>query len=319
MPTSRVGAGAAVVEVAASPAPAARNPGPSWGYRFLVEAERILPGPVFRGALWLGTAVGVLCMGRQRRASRDYLRHALGRERVGLVEVVNHFYAFSSTLVKTLRVARGRALEIRFAPGGEADFVETSRRSGAVLYGTFHLGDGDLLGYLLGRYGRRVRMVRLRVGNSDETRWMEEQFGDSVSFIWVDTPENMLFSLRSAIEEGHSVALKCDRVEGARKTERFSFLGRERTFPFTIYWLSLLFQVPVVFSFGVGTATGGTEVYSSPTFWPEPAGSRGENLARARAHFAEVLRLVEDILRRRPQLWFNFGAWDSVAGEGGGA
>ena len=187
------------------------------------------------------------------------------------------------------------------------------------LHGTFHLGDGDLLGYFVTKMGRPISMVRLRVGNSDDTRWMEKRFGGAVRFIWVDKPENMTFALRSAIEEGHSLAMKCDRVEGARKTERFTFLGQERDFPFTIYWLGLLFEVPVVFSFGVGKEPGVTEAWCSPAFLPDPQASKKENLASARRHFEEVLAMVETILRKHPFAWFNFEPWDRADPTGGAA
>lgn len=316
METTRLGNGAAAVAVTSHPPPAGRNPGPNWGYRALILCERWMPGPVFRVAFWLGTQVGTLSMPRQRRESAAFLGRVRGRK-ARFSEVMAHFYTFSSSLLKVLLVARGRPLSIRFGPGGEADFDAITQRPGPVLYGTFHLGDGDLLGYFLTRFGRRIRMVRLRMANSDETRWMEEQFGETVQFIWVDKPENMLFALREAIEEGHSIAMKCDRVEGARKVEWFDFLGARRPFPFTIYWLSLLFEVPVVFSFGVSVGPGETEVYCCPSFQPDPALGRRENLVRARAHFAEVLQVVEGLLQRDPTLWFNFEPWTGGLAEGG--
>lgn len=254
-------------------------------------------------------------MPRQRRASADYLRIIFERP-VKLREVLAHFGAFTNSLLRFLRIAQGQPLQMRLAEGEEADFEALARRQGPVLYGTFHFGDGDLLGYFLSDFGHQVRMVRLKVGNSDETRWMEEQFGSSVGFIWVDQPENMLFALRQAIEEGHSLAIKCDRIEGARKTEVFTFLGRERSFPFTIYWLSLLFDVPVVFSFGLQTSEGTTDVYSVPSFHPVASLSRAENLARARAHFETVLRLAERLVRENPYLWFNFEDWNASSREG---
>ena len=148
--------------------------------------------------------------------------------------------------------------------------------------------------------------------------WKSASAARSVSSGWM-SPRTCSLPLRSAIEEGHSLAMKCDRVEGARKTERFTFLGRERTFPFTIYWLSLLFEVPVVFSFGVEKAPGETQVWCSPSFLPRSELSKKENLARARAHFEEVLRTVEGVLRKHPHAWFNFEPWDGVEAGGGAA
>ncbi|MEZ0331620.1 MAG: hypothetical protein ACAH07_08860 [Methylophilaceae bacterium] len=47
-----------------SSATPARNPGPSWGYRFLRACDRYLPEILFRPARALGTWVALAFMGR---------------------------------------------------------------------------------------------------------------------------------------------------------------------------------------------------------------------------------------------------------------
>ena len=59
---------------------ARRNPGPSWGYRFMRLADRALPEALFRPLRRAGTWVAVAAMPRERRCSREYLRAVLGRE-----------------------------------------------------------------------------------------------------------------------------------------------------------------------------------------------------------------------------------------------
>lgn len=281
-----------------------RNPGPSWGYRFMCVCDAVLPEFIFRGVRELGTWVALANMSAQRGHSRVYLRAILGRE-PSLGEIFQHFFAFTEFLMLRLRVARGLAHWGELADDAHG-FKELLRTGEPALLGTFHIGHSDLTGFLLGRQERRkVFMVRQRVGNSHDTEVLGAQFADWVSFIWVNEPENLLFALKEAVAAGGTVALKCDRLEFSAKTETFEFLGARRVFPFTIYHLALIFKRPVVLCVGLPGGKGRSVVHSSMLFRPDDTG-KAANLIRAREHFAEFLRRLEDFLRADPRLWFNF-------------
>jgi len=285
-------------------AKAKRNPGPSWGYRFLCACDAVVPEFIFRPARMLGTWVALANMPAQRAHSRAYLRAVTGREPT-LRQVFRHFFAFEEFLMLRLRVAHGLAHRGDLAPDATG-FREILASGEPALLGTFHLGHSDLTGFLLGpQEQRRVFMVRQRVGNSHDTEVLGARFASWVTFIWVNDPSNLLFALKDAIAAGGSVALKCDRLEFSAKTEAFEFLGARRLFPFTIYHLALIFRRPVVLCLGLPAGPGHSTVVSSPLFRPDGAG-KPANLARARAHFQEFLTRIEAYLRHDPLLWFNF-------------
>lgn len=285
-----------------------RNPGPSWGYRFLLEADRLTPNWMLGPALAIGTWIAVAAMPAQRRASRAFLGAVTNRS-ASLVDIWRHFYAFLRFLMLRLRAARGVAFRctVEREPASCAqDFQRLLDSDEPAFFGTFHFGYSDLLGFLLGRPGRRVAMIRQRVGNSDDTRWLERQFGDAVSFIWSNEPGDLPFRLKDAIESGASVAMQCDRVESSARTETFRFLGAPRAFPFAIYHLAILFGRPVAFCVAVPGATNELRVTVSAVYRPQPTLEREENLQAARRHFSAVLAQLETLVRQYPELWFNF-------------
>ena len=288
------------------PAPR-RNPGPSWGYHFLLSAERWWPRWLFRPVLMAGTWVGLAFMPAERASSREYLTQVLGRP-PRLVEVWAHFYAFADFLLLKLRAGRGVTLRCTMEPENRTEFEALARSDRPALFGTFHFGWSDMLGYLLSDWNRKVSVLRTRVGNSEDTRLLGERFGvKGVTFLWVNEPANFLFELKDALQSGASLALKCDRIDFSARTAVFEFLGARRVFPFTIYFLSVLFDRPVVFCLGLpGTEPDTLRVVASPVFSPDPKISRQENLAAAHVHFQGVLGQLEAVLRRRPELWFNF-------------
>jgi predicted LPLAT superfamily acyltransferase len=293
--------------MAMNAAPAmARNPGPSWGYGFLSWADRWWPRWIFRPALMAGTWTGLAFMPAQRAHSREYLAVVLGRP-PRLIEVWRHFFAFADFLMRLLRAGRGAPERCVLAPENAAGFDALVDSDRPALFGTFHFGCSDLLGYLLGGRGRRVAMVRLRVDNSEETRLLGERFGRNVSFVWINDATELIFVLKAALDAGESLALKCDRLEFSAKAEPFHFLGARRRFPFTIYHLAILFRRPVVFCTALpGAAADELRVYASPFFTPDPLAGREANLRTARVHFQAVLDHLESLVRQHPYLWFNY-------------
>jgi predicted LPLAT superfamily acyltransferase len=283
-----------------------RNPGPSWGAAFLLWAERWWPRWFFRPVLMAGTWVAVGFMPAQRAYSREYLALVFGRP-ARLTEVWRHFLALTDSLMLSLRAGRGAAVRCALDLQSNAGFEALMASGRPALFGTFHFGGSDLLGYLLSEWGRRVTIIRLQVGNSAETRLLGERFARQVSFLWVNDPARLIFDLKAAIEAGDSLALKCDRVEFSTRTEPFQFLGARREFPFTIYHLAVMFDRPVIFCLALpGDGPDALRVSSSPVFTPDPALGREANLAAARLHFQEVLTEMEKLLRKHPFLWFNF-------------
>ncbi len=288
----------------AAPPPRQRNHGPTWGFRFLVGAQR-LPRWLMRPLFMAGTWVALAAMPVQRRHSRDFLTLLHGRP-AGWRDAWRHFFAYFEFLLLRLRVAGGGQSPCTLTPDGAADFEALAASGEPALFGTFHFGHSDLLGFLLTNRQRRVAMIRLRVDNSEDTDMLERQFGGAVSFIWVNEPENLLFAVKSALERGESLAMQCDRFQFSAKTEPFQFLGARRVFPFTIYHLAVLFGRPVIFCFGLPEGREGTRVVATRVFRPDPARSRDENLARARGHFQGTLAQLETLVRQHPLLWFNF-------------
>ena len=285
--------------------PAARNPGPSWGYRFLVACDRVIPEPLFRPLRMIGTACAMLGMSAQRRHSRAYLALVLPHH-PSWRDLWRHFFAFEEFLMLKLRVGRGRRQRTELAVSGLAfaDFVVGSQ---PALLGSFHLGHSDLLGFMLAdRYTRPVAMVRQRVANSHDVDQLLARFGGRMKIIWVNQAENLLFALKDALAGPDSLAMKCDRIEFTAKTAAFDFLGAKREFPITIYYLAIIFTRPVIFSYGLPGGAGLTRIHGSAVWMPDASLSRAANLETAHAHFQGFLHQVEQALRQQPYQWFNF-------------
>lgn len=283
-----------------------RNAGPSWGFAFLLWAKRNWPDGLFRWALGLGVWCALVLMPVQRHHSRQYLRQALNR-RPGWKDCFRHFMAFTESLIFKLEVAEDPdRMQFKMAEAGYGDrFYQLVRSDQPALFGTFHVGHSDLLGCVLSRFDRKIKMVRQRVGNSHDMALLQRAYSDHVDFVWINEGESMLFALKSVADDGASIALQCDREHHASRHHAFDFLGVKRRFPVTIYHLSYIFRFPVVFSFAIPDSSGCIQVVCSDVFEPVEEAKK-THLNAGYEHFQSALNLLEEQLRQHPYFWFNF-------------
>lgn len=277
-----------------------RNPGPPGGYLFLRYLHKVLPRVWARRLIDVGTWVALLGMPMQRAYSIVYLEARLGRA-CGLRDAFKHFQAFVDYLLTKLLIADGVCPRFQWAENTPQEIVDFMGSSQQALLGSFHVGYSDLIGFKLAEVGRKVSMVRLRVKNSADVDALLKSAGDSVSILWANKPEEMIFRMKDALDAGLSLALQCDRIDNASKKETFFFLGAERLFPTTIYRLASLYRLPVLFCFAFPDEHEADliRVYPSSLWHPDSE-------VTAREHFTQVLQGLESLLAKNPWMWFNF-------------
>jgi len=285
--------------------PDKRNPGPPFGYQLMNMADRWFPERFKRACISLGSAIGASRMDASRASSGHYLglvlQHPPTRKDINL-----HFEAFAESLLQRLRLTRGIQPRFYFEnPDAGKEFEELCRSDQQALFGTFHVGQSDLLGCMLSHFGRRIAMVRHRVSNSCDVEIMERTFSEWVKILWINEPRNFLFELKEALDAGLSIGIQCDRIEHGGRLVPLEFLGARRQFPFTIYNLAKMFDLPVAFAFaGQPTREGGIPVITTPVFRP---GDHSDPTAAGKAHFQQVLISLQNYLEKNPYIWFNFG------------
>lgn len=282
-----------------------RNPGPPLGFRLLGLGHWLLPHCLFYPIVKGGTIIAVLRMRKERRASRQYLRIVLGHE-PRFSEILEHFYTQVRFLID--KIVLKNAADTIPTPASDPDtqeFLQLAQSGEQTLFGTFHVGHSDIIGAALATLGHKVHMVRLQVRNAYDLTVLKRVAGPALQFAWVNNPADVPFTINRLLHEGASLAMQCDRIEYGARHHAFRFLGAQRQFPVTIYYLSYLFQLPVGFAFSVPGADGSPAVISSGVYRPYP-NQRKRSLQEGYAHFQRTLDLIEAHLYRHPYLWFNF-------------
>lgn len=281
-----------------------RNPGPTRSFSLYRLGVRVLPHWLQYSMSSIGATIAYCRMHEQRNHSRAYLETLLGRPPTRR-EVWKHFQVFSFYLLAKVRASVGKPVDL-ICEGSDRERTGILFEDAPMLVGTFHVGASDLLGFHVASTGRHVRMIRMQVENSENLDALVRSFGETVRFIWVNDPHELLLSLREALESADTVAMQCDRMEGEGQCEAFEFLGKQRLFRTSIYRLAWLFKRKIIFCLAIKEkGIDRFRISASQSFDGRDLDKEAHREA-AHVHFQGVLTWLESLLKNNPYLWFNF-------------
>jgi len=228
-----------------------RERGTLLGLRFMAGVLRLLGPRAVRLAAEGLVPYFFLTAARARRASRDYLARALGREpRMG--EVYHHFRRFTRATVDKLLAWAGCPVALETQ---DLDAFLAVHGSGALFLGA-HLGNLEML-RALGQ-GRGLAGLNAVVYAENAVRFHEllkrVNPGFTVDLVQVAavSPDTAI-RLQEKLDRGESLFIVGDRTppsEGGR-TVLAPFLGRPAPFPIGPFILAHLLRCPVYLMFCV--------------------------------------------------------------------
>jgi predicted LPLAT superfamily acyltransferase len=240
-----------------------------------------------------------------RRASRIYLRRALGR-RPGLRDHYRHVHAFASTIHDRIYLVNDQfGLFDIDVHGGELITGLVGCGRGAFLMGA-HFGSFEILRALArDRLGLEVAMVMYEE-NARKVNAALAAVNPAarLEIIPLGRADSML-RVRQRLAEGAIVGMLADRTLDADATVPESFLGEPAAFPAGPFRIAAMLRQPVIFMTGMFLGGNRYRIHfeSLADFSTVPSLEREIAIRRAVEKFAAVL---EGHCREEPYNWFNF-------------
>jgi predicted LPLAT superfamily acyltransferase len=258
-----------------------------------------------RCVLPLIVAYFLLLAAPARRASRIYLRRALGRE-PGWRDLYRHLHFFASTIHDRIYLINDRfdLFDIEVLGGGlVTDLLATGR--GALLMGA-HLGSFEVL---------RAR-AKENPGLDVAMVMYEENARKINAALAVANPEARLdiiplghvgsmLQVRQRLQDGAIVGILGDRMLGGDTTISVSFLGEPAALPSGPFRMAAILRQPLIFMAGIYLGDNRYRIHfeALADFSAISAEGRDAALHGAVERFAAVL---EQHCRAAPYNWFNF-------------
>jgi len=237
-----------------------------------------------------------------RRASREYLRRALGRD-AGVADIFRQFHAFAATTLDRVFLLNGRIgrFDVRVHGQETVDCIVAGGQ-GCFLLGA-HMGSFEIV-RALGAHARGLTVSRLMYEHNG--RKLASVFnainpGLSQQIISLGEPDTML-KVEAALARGEMVGMLADRTIEGDGTLPHAFLGQEAGFPAGPFRVAAILRRPVVLMFGLYRGGNRYDIHFERLEGDE-AGPREARLRRMQAQY--VARL-EHYCRNAPYNWFNF-------------
>ncbi len=270
-----------------------------------------------RCVLPLIAAYFLLLAAPARRASRNYLRRALGRE-PGWRDLYRHLHYFASTIHDRIYLINDRfdLFDIEML-GGEliSNLLATGR--GALLMGA-HLGSFEVLRSLArDTLGLDVAMVMYAENARKINAAMAAANPAAHPDIIPLGHAGSMLQVRQRLLDGAIVGILGDRTLGSDATVSVMFLGEPAALPSGPFRMAAMLRQPVIFMTGLYLGENRYRIHfeALADFSAIPAEGRDAAVHGAVQRFAAVL---EQDCRAEPYNWFNFfDFWQPPAVTGG--
>lgn len=258
-----------------------------------------------RVVLHLIAAYFLLFAPASRRASRNYLRRALGRP-AHWRDLYRHFFTFAATIHDRIYLVNRRFDLFDFEVHGE----DTLRRlladgNGLFLMGA-HLGSFEVI-RALGRKDTDVRVAMLM--HEDNAQKINAMLGainpeavqDIIGLGHIDS----MLKVRERLDNGCVVGMLADRTPGSDTLYPVQILGADANLPSGPFRMAALLRRPVVFMTGLYLG-GNRYTIHFDTLADFSGVTRGQRDAALQVAITRYAALLDQYCRKAPYNWFNF-------------
>lgn len=258
-----------------------------------------------RAVLHLITLYFLLFSPASRRASRDYLRRALGRTPCWM-DRYRHFFSFASTVHDRLYLVNNRFELFDFEVHGVEVLNDLlTQGQGLFLIGA-HLGSFEVI-RAIGRKNTELRIAMLmhqenaQKINATLAAINPEAALDIIGMGQIDS----MLKVRERLDEGYMVGMLADRTPGDEPLLPVRILDADTYLPSGPFRMAALLRRPVVFMTGLYLGGNRYAIHFEPLadFSDVPAGQREAAVETAIARYAALL---DQYCRAAPYNWFNF-------------
>lgn len=240
-----------------------------------------------------------------KKASRAYLRRALGRE-PGARDLFRHFHSFASTIHDRIFLLNGRFELFQIEAHGEDVLSEVlAAGRGALLMGS-HMGSFEVVRAVGRRHqGHKVAMVmyeeNARKINAALAAINPSAVQDIIPLGRVDS----MLRVQACLDEGMTLGMLGDRTLDSDPTLALPFLGEMAEFPVGPMRLAAMLKRPVVFMAGLYLGGNRYAIHFEKLADFTDVTRPGRNAAIQEAVLSYAACL-ERHCRASPYNWFNF-------------
>ena len=239
-----------------------------------------------------------------RRASKQYLKRALGRP-ASLCDQYRHFFTFAATIHDRIYLINQRFDLFEFeVEGAKAIHAHLDTGQGLFLAGA-HLGSFEVIRSLGKDKDLRVAMF-MHEENAKKINAMLTAINPNASrdIIGLGNVESML-QVNQKLEEGYAIGILADRIFGDDAVYPVQILGDEVYLPLGPFRLAALLRQKVMFMTGLYLGGNRYSIHFHPLADFTNTAREERDIAVTHA-IQEYAKQIEYYCQTAPYNWFNF-------------
>jgi predicted LPLAT superfamily acyltransferase len=267
--------------------------------RFMVWLSLTLGRRASRLVLYLIALYFLLFAPAARRASKDYLRRALGRK-PAVRDGWRHVLSFASVVHDRVYWLRGQEHLFEVTVSGEPALRALAESGRGIVFLGAHCGSFEALRALGERHALDLKMLMYPDNARHVTAALaaiDPQMARKI--ITLGQPDSIL-RVRDHLAAGGAVGILGDRALADDKSRALPFLGSAALFPTSPLRLAAMLRAPVVFM--AGAYLGGNRYHLSF----EPVADFAGSAAGQEQALERYAVLLEELCLQAPYNWFNF-------------
>ncbi|MDR1666654.1 MAG: lysophospholipid acyltransferase family protein [Bacteroidales bacterium] len=276
--------------------------GGAWGQKVLLVMSRHLPLRALYAILAMSIPFimlfrikGYLSIYRYFREHFHYRPFRAFRK-----TCLNHFI-FGQCLLDRFVVYSGR--KHIFTMDNTEAFEKWDSEACGHFFVSAHVGNYELSGYLV-KHKKQLHTVVFGGESAELTKHRERLFRENnVSMLPVSQEWAFILSIMSALSEGETVSMLCDRTFGSNKSVECDFLGGKADFPVGAFKIAVQCGTPIIAVFVLKKGLSRYHIHLKPLSVDTTNLSVKKQVRKYVAAFVEEL---ESIVRMYPEQWFNY-------------
>jgi predicted LPLAT superfamily acyltransferase len=239
-----------------------------------------------------------------RRASKDYLRRALGRP-LTVRDSYRHVLSFASVIHDRVYWLSGRMHLFQVQVSGDQWVIELAAGGRGIVFLGAHFGSFEVLRVLGERHALDVKMLMYPDNARNVTTALAAIDPHMLERIITLGQHDSILRARDHLAAGGAVGILADRALADDKNRALPFLGDAALFPVGPLRLAAMLRAPVMFMAGAYLGGNRYHVDFAPVFdFAEVA------LEQRQAAIDQALQRYVALLEQRclqaPYNWFNF-------------
>jgi predicted LPLAT superfamily acyltransferase len=164
-----------------------------------------------------------------------------------LRRIYKNHYLFGQNLLDKYVIYTGRKNPFKITITGEELFDEVLNSPKSALMVSSHLGNFEILGYLLNQDKKKINAIIYGGENPVIQQYREKVLSmHNIHQIPAMPDMSHIFAINEVIRKGEILSMPCDRVFTGNKSEEFDFMGKPASFPTGAFILAAKFNIPVL-------------------------------------------------------------------------